>query len=38
MHALIMAKVTNVYLMKQICHVYHIALSQQHFGHQDELK
>ena len=38
MHTLIMAKMTNIYLMKQIWQLYHIALFQQHFGHEDELK
>ena len=32
MHTLIMAKMTNIYLLKQICQIHHIALFQQHFG------
>ena len=38
MHTLIMAKMTNSYLMQQICQLSQIDLFQQHFGHQDELK
>ena len=37
MHTLNMAKITNSYLMKQIWQIHHIALFQQHIGHQDEL-
>ena len=38
MHTLIMAKMTNSYLMQQISQLTQIALFQQHFGHQDDLK
>ena len=38
MHTLIMEKMTNIYLMKQIWQFYHIAFFQQHLGRQDELK
>ena len=38
MHTLNMAKMTKCHLLKQIWQIPHIALFQQHFGHQDELK
>ena len=37
-HTLIMTKMTKVHLLKQISNYHQIALFQQHFGHQDEIK